>query len=311
MKKTLHTKLQTVFILFLIFLSIWVLSDSLKGFAQGIASNQSLEVSPASQEIPTDPGATIKIKATITNKSSATVPINVRIEDFTASGEEGQVALVEKSPYSLTTWTTVNPSSFELKAGERKDVFASVSVPQNAAGGRYASFIFSIVPKGQETGSAANVGQEIGSLFLVRISGPVTEQLALDEFSAPNFSEYGPITFKLKFRNSGNIHVKTAGIVNVTDMFNGKTADIVVKPTNVFPQADRVVQATLPNKFLFGRYTATAIMYFGTKNEALNATTIFYVVPIKLLAIVIIILFLLYTARRRLSKAFKVLFSGK
>ena len=112
----------------------------------------------------------------------------------------------------------------------------------------------------------------------------------------------------LTFANEGNVHVKTFGLVNVTDMFGNKVADVVVKGTNVFPQAERSVKATLDKPFLFGNYSATAVMYYGSTNQSLTSTTTFFVFPARIAAIILGILFLIYLMRKRLKKAGKALF---
>src|SRR5437764_356889 len=93
-----------------------------KGWAQLTESVQTLAVSPASQEVNADPGTIKTVKATVTNRSSQNLPISLRVEDFTASGEEGQVALVEGSKYSVKTWTTISPKSFDLAPGGTQEV---------------------------------------------------------------------------------------------------------------------------------------------------------------------------------------------
>lgn len=278
-------------------------------FAQNFLNNQGLEVSPPSQEVNIDPGKTVNIKAKVRNKGTETLPISVRVEDFTASGEEGQIAIVKEDPaYSLTSWAKIDPQSFMLKPNEEQEVTATLTVPATAAGGRYGSFVFAVSGPGPR-GGEASVTQEIASLFLVKVAGPVNESLSLLEMKAPSFSESGPIPFSLKFQNTGNIHVKTYGLINVVNMFGRKVADVVVTGTNVFPGATRIIKADLDKRFLIGSYTATAIMYYGTtKNQTLTLATSFFVFPVRIVAVLIIVLFLLYLMRKRLKKALKDLF---
>ncbi len=273
-------------------------------------AGQSLEVSPPSQDIEADPGDIVTIKAKIRNPSSQTLPITVHLEDFTAIGEEGQVALTQGGKYSVVSWAKVNPTRFNLKPGEQKEVTATINIPQNAAGGRYGSFIFAVTPENNENINAASVSQQVASLFLLSISGPVKEKLELKDITAPRFSEFGPIPFRMRFENKGNVHVKTYGLINVTDIFGRKVADIVVTGTNVFPESTRIVQTQLNRTFLVGPYTATAIMYYGTSNEVLNATTTFYVFPVRIAGLILVLLFVLYLLRNRIVRAFKVLFRG-
>ena len=277
-------------------------------FAQNQPSIQSLEVSPPSQELEADPGQTLTASAKIRNGSRNTIPMTVRIEDFTASGEEGQIALTDQGPYSLANWTVLTPKSFSLAPGEEKIVTATIKIPRSKiAGGYYGSFVFSALNENSSPGTAT-VGQEIASLFLLKIAGPVSENLILDSVSAPPFSEFGPIPLSLKFTNSGNVHTKVYGLVNVSDMFGNKVADLVVNQTNIFPGASRVIKTALDKKFLFGKYTATAIMYYGTtKNETLTAVGSFAVIPYRLIALLLVLFILFYNMRKRIKKAMRAL----
>lgn len=276
-------------------------------FVTAQVPGQGLEVSPPSQEVSVDPGGTTYIKATLRNKSNNPVSITVRIEDFTAKGDEGQIELTQDSPYSVASWTDVTPSTFTLKPGEEQEVTATIKAPADAAGGRFGSFVFGNKSESTNPNEAA-LSQEIASLFLVKVNGPIDEKLTIKSLSAPQFSEFGPVPLDVIFANSGNVHVKTFGLINVTDMFGRKVADLVVPGTNVFPGAERVVQAQLENKLLFGKYRATALMYYGAQNQSISSSTSFFVFPVRIAAAVLVVLVLLYLMRKRLGKAIKALF---
>lgn len=302
-----HKLLSVVASLAAIILLLSVLSHF--SSAQSTISSQSLEISPPSQELAADPGQTIVAKAKVRNKSASTINVNVRIEDFTALGEEGQVALIEKGPQSLTSWVVLEPESFLLKPGESGEVVAKINVPKETAGGRYGSFVFSI--GGKETSGVAAVSQEVASLFLIKISGPVVEQLAITDFSAPAFLEFGPIPFTLKFKNSGNVHVKPFGLINIRNVFGKTVKDVVVRgEANVIPQASRVITVSLDKKLLLGPFTALAVINYGSRNESLTATTTFFVFPVRIVAAVLLVLFVLYLSRKRIGKAIRAL-AGK
>ncbi len=281
---------------------------SVHSWVSAQSTGQGLTVSPPSQEITIDPGGTTIVKTKIRNPGNTTLPIQVHIEDFTAKGDKGQIELTADSPYSVASWTKVSPTHFDLAPGEDQEVTATITAPANAAGGHFGSFVFAVqTPK--PTGNAAAVSQEIASLFLLRVNGPVNEKLDISSLSAPAYSEFGPVPFNITFKNSGNVYVKPYGLIDVTDMFGHKVADIVVRGTNVFPQADRVVQASLDKQFLIGTYTATALMYYGsTQNQSITATTTFFVFPTRIAIGVLVILILLFLLRKRLKKTFVVLF---
>ena len=276
------------------------------GLAQNASSTQTLEISPPSQEIKADPGQTVKIKAKIRNRSAGTISVESRIEDFTASGEGGQVALIEKGPYAISSWTSIDQPTFTLKSGETKEITATATIPSGLAGGRYGSFVFSI-GGGKAGAGSASVAQEVASLFLLKISGPVSEVLLADELTLPSFVEFGPVPMTVKFTNKGNIHVRPNGLINVRNMFGKTTADVLFKGENVFPGASRSQTVSLDKQWLFGPYTVQAVLTYGSKNESLTITSTFFAFPLRIAVVVTIILALVYSMRKRLQKAFKAL----
>jgi hypothetical protein len=297
----------------LIAIASFITLSVLPKFIQAQTDNigQSLEISPPSQDVTANPGETILVKAKVRNTTAKALPINVRIEDFIASGNEGQVALTEKGPWAVSTWTSVAPSQFTLNPGESKEVTGSISVPRaGAGGGRYGSFVFSVAAPAGQPGVAA-VSQEVASLFLVNISGPKEEKIAISSFSAPSFMEFGPVPFTVTYKNTGNVHLKPVGEIGISNIVGGKSADIAVDGVNVFPGADRVVKTNWNQKILIGKYTATAVIYTGSsKNDTMVATTTFTVFPIRFAAIGLLLIVVLYLLRKRIAKAFTAL-AGK
>jgi hypothetical protein len=277
--------------------------------AQSGIEGQSLEVSPPSQEINADPGKTLTIKAKVRNRAQDPVPVTVRIEDFTAQGEEGQVALTEKGPWAVSTWTTVTPTQFQLTAGQTQEVTATVRIPATGvAGGRYGSFVFAVEGVKPKGAGVASVAQEVASLFLIRVSGTVSERMAIDSFTAPAFMEFGPVPLTVKYRNDGNVHLKPKGVIAITDMFGQKVTDVVVDGVNVFPGAARSTTTTWQTQLGLGKYTATALIYTGgSKNETMTSTATFILFPIRIAVVVALILFGLYLLRKRIGKSLKAL----
>lgn len=280
------------------------------GLAKDPVDAQSLEVSPPSQELKADPGQQLTVKAKLRNKSFSTVNIKVRIEDFTATGQEGQVALLEKNNESLKSWSLLSTENFSLKPNEVREVIALINVPDTVAGGQYGSFVFSIVNSENTPGSAA-ISQEIASLFLIRVRGEERESLILSDFIISKFFEFGPVPMQLKFKNSGNVHIKPFGLINVRNIFGKTVGDVVIKgETNILPGATRVVRVSLDKKFLFGFYTAEALLNYGVKNESLSSVSTFFVFPVRVVVLVLVIILVLYKARKRLMRAFEAL-AGK
>jgi hypothetical protein len=275
--------------------------------AQPGVSGQSMEVSPPSQEISAKPGETLTVKSKIRNRTEQPLPVTARIQDFVASGDEGQVALTDQGPWSVSNWTTISPTSFTLAPNETKEVTATVKVPANgAAGGRYGSFVF--LASGKAEPGKAVLSQEVASLFLIDIEGPKEEKIDILSFTVPGFMEFGPVPFTLTYKNSGNVHLKTYGVIAITDMFGRKVTDLIQTGTNIFPGADRKVSVNWEDKMLFGKYTALAIINTGgTKNDTVTATATFTVIPVRIIAIIILAGIFIFLIRKRLSRAARAL----
>lgn len=302
MKKTIYISLSAIFLLLSGFVYL-----AIHSITSAQSASQGLEISPPSQEITVDPGKTITVKAKINNKGTNKVTIAARVEDFTAKGNDGQIELLTNSPYSIISWTTIDTKSFTLAPGTQKEVTATVKVPKTAAGGHFGAIVFKTQAGPSKT--STTVSQEIASLFLLKVTGTVQEKLQLQSLHAPAYSEFGPIPLTMNFANSGNVHVKTYGLINVTDMFGKKVADIVVPGVNVFPNANRAVQATLDKQFLFGKYTATALMYYGDSGQQTETQeTTFIVFPTRIALGGLAFFFILYLLRKRFAKALKALF---
>ncbi|QQS44659.1 DUF916 domain-containing protein [Candidatus Roizmanbacteria bacterium] len=289
-------------LLVLIILTAGILAFNItSNFAQNITPEQSIEISPPSQELDVDPGQTITLKAKARNKGNIPYTLTTRIEDFTAEGEGGQVALVEQGPWAISSWSTISPATFTLEPKSEREVQVTIKVPdQKVGGGRYGAMVFSI--NGGTTPNSAAIAQEIASLFLLRVSGPVDENIKVLEFSAPSFVEFGPVPLTLRLQNGGNVHVKATGIVSIMNVLGKKVEDIVIPPTNVFPDAARVIDTSFNQKFLIGPYQAVAIVYYGSENKSITTYTPFFAFPVKIVAGIIILIVIILLIRKYLRR---------
>lgn len=277
-----------------------------------------LSISPVSFELSADPGDRLVNQMKLHNPTQDTMSVKMKIEDLTASGDEGQVVLMEPiddSSYSIARWITVTPTEFELEPGGEQYVTFEINVPETAEpGGHYGSIVASLSGATQEV-TGSSVGNERGSLVLLRVSGNVEEELLVDTFDVPSFSEYGPIVFDVTFENVGNVHVKPEGFVTVTNLAGNEVVQLELPANNVIPGAKRQADVTWDKKNVIGRYTATLVANYGEGNqEVITDSVTFTVFPWKValvvFAVLLIVVLLVYRMRGRLSKAMKAL-AGK
>lgn len=277
-----------------------------------------LSISPLVFELNADPGDTLTNQIKVFNPTGNATEVKIGVEDFTPIGEQGEVVLSEpdnaNSTFSIASWTISDPEQFVLKPGEQKIVTFKINVPRNAEpGGHYGSIVAKI-SGGSNSVSGSSVGSKRGALILVRISGQIEENISVDTFTTKSLVQNGPIDFALKFKNNGNVHLKPAGFITITDMFGNQVDQISFAEKNVIPESVRDVSTSWDKQKLFGRYTANLVASYGSnEKQVITESLVFTVFPVKkaliILAVVSPIALLLYLKRKRLGKAFKVLFS--
>lgn len=263
-------------------------------------AGQGLEISPPLVDIKVDPGQVVTTKLKVRNVTKDTLVVEAEYNDFVASGEDGQPKILlgkegeEPSPYSIKDWMSTIPSA-TLAPQQQATFDVTISVPKDASpGGHYGVVRYTGTPASTE-GSAVTLSASIGTLFLVNVSGDVLQSAKISElFSARDgkkrsLFEYGPVGIVTKIENTGNVHVKPKGTVRVSNMFGGTVQESQFNSTggNVLPKSTRKFDQTLNKKLLFGRYTIQADITYGDDNTIISKTSNFWVIPYKIILLII------------------------
>ena len=285
-------------------------------FAQSSDTSNGLEISPALVEVNGDVAKSYTIDVKVHNVTKSTLDFVGSVNDFGAKDETGQPSIILDSisdlPTSIKTWVGTVPS-FQLSPGDSKSLNVTINIPRNAEpGGHYGVIRFS----GKAPSGSSAVGQiaSAGTLVLVRVSGNVKEKLDLTSFAASKdgksgaLFENGPITFITRFTNSGSVHVKPIGQIEVRDGFGHSIATIPVNDAkgNILPASTRRFESTLNTSWLFGHYTADISIAYGTTGGAIVESISFWVIPFKLVFVLLIglitIVYILRTLIKRYNK---------
>lgn len=271
-------------------------------------SGQALEIAPPVINLTADPGQVIKTQISLRDVSSGKLLVKGQVNDFVAAGEDGTPKILldedadEPNPYSLKGWVAPLPE-LVLEPRQIRNLPITITVPKNAApGGYYGVVRFTATPPELE-GTGVSLSASLGSLVLVRVNGAAKEAMEIEEFTATkggksqSIFESTPINFTERIKNTGNLHQQPSGQVSITDMFGKKVAAVNVNlpPRNVLPASIRKFEQPLDssvigNKKLFGRYTAELKLTYGTNKQTINETITFWVIPYKLIGIVLVAL---------------------
>jgi len=310
------TKKTLRFLGFYLLLAVGILlSGAGVSFAQ---EGLGVALSPTNFELTANPGDLLVNKIMVLNPTEAVISVKMVIEDIAAVGETGEVIVEppETETYSLAKWTTAEPLEFTLEPKQQKYVDFYIQVPPNAEpGGHYGSVLAMITAAVGEGMTGAATAQKVGALLLLTVSGKVKESLRVKEFSAPSFSEYGPVNFNIRFQNEGSVHVRPKGFVTITS-WRGKVADLEFPQQNVIPGAIRRIETKWDKKWIIGRYTATLVGSYGSTNTPLQPVTIiFWVFPWRVAVVVcvaaLLLLIFFIKSRRRWLMALRILIKGQ
>ncbi len=247
-------------------------------FIGGIASAQEISpklgVSPHTFELEVERGKVLKDKIKVLNQSEVAIPIAVKITDFTAEEETGQMILDEASQdpsFAPRFWIKTENPNFILDPGEVEEVNFSIEIPENAEpGGHYATVLFEPqLPSYYFKEEGIKTIPVIGVIFLfsVEVEGLTKpeEPFTIVEFNIPEnlhlrrlenlvagtfglFSEVraaekeifsivetGHLPFTLRIKNSDIYHIKPEGKLVILAN-NGKTVgETEIQKTTILP----------------------------------------------------------------------------
>ncbi len=293
----------------MVFSSVAMAAVSPTGASTGGSPGQGLEISPPVIELSANPGQTVTTSIRVRNFTQGELIAKGKADDFGAGTDEtGQPKLLldetGATRYSLKYWVNGVPD-LDLAPGELKTATITISLPANAEpGGHFGVVRFTAVPPNL-SGTGVALSASIGSLILLKVSGPVTEKVSLAEFSAlqnakkSSFFEHGPVGFVVRVKNDGTVHEIVQGNIVVKDTF-GKTVGTVAvndKGGNILPDSIRKFEEQLGQKQLLGVYSATLSMTYSS-SQKLSGKLTFWVVPWKLLLLILLgLVVLVYIAR--------------
>jgi hypothetical protein len=290
MKSKLHFLLGTVLLASIVF-SVKI------GKAQ--TGTRGLTISPFLLERQMQKGETSQEIIDITNTSDQVLPVVISVNDFYPQGDDGQPVFADAGKgdprYSLSNWITIkNQPQQVLQPGEKTSVNFSITPPVNAEdGGHYGAILFSFQAQ-NAPGSSVAVAQKLGAIILIKLGKSVSGGEISSFKAEKGFYDKPPVTFLVKFNNTGNVHEKPRGGITVTNWFGKKVATTLVNENanNVLAQSERQFKSQWNQGFAFGRYTAQVELVYDDNGSIVTATTSFWVVPWKLILKIALGLFL-------------------
>ncbi|MFA5750252.1 MAG: hypothetical protein WC895_03460 [Candidatus Shapirobacteria bacterium] len=285
MKSTIIKNIKKIILLLIVFCGF----SSQKVLAQ---TSIGLSAIPPRLEVTVKADGSTTQTLKVRNESKEERIITVDIRDFIVTDNKGTPTIIDSvdesnNRWAASSWITVSPSTIKLKPGETKNLILTVLPPQNALpGGHYAMVIYHPEKNASLNSTGASIQANVGTLLYITIPGDIKQNAIVQKFTAPSFSEFGPIDFKSTVKNSSDIHIQPVGSITVKNWFGGKISQLALEPTNIFPYTSRDFQNTLNKKWLFGRYRADFQALYGTNGSLISATLFFWVIPWRLFILI-------------------------
>ncbi len=252
-----------------------------------------LKISPVRSDVQIKPGTTQTVQVTVSNLTKSPITVSPIENDFVAGDERGTPALIldadKYAPtHSLKRYMRPLPN-LTIEANKGRTVDVVISVPKDAQPGGYFGAI-RFAPTDPAGGGQVNLSGSVASLILMTVPGDTVEKLNLTNFdiqqsgktSSTFFQTPDDLKVALRFQNSGNIQLAPFGqlsvkqgdkIIYTADFNNGSPKDMVL------PDSARRWDIPLDKIGTFGHYEIVGTFTYGSKNQTIEVTKSFWVVP--------------------------------
>jgi hypothetical protein len=320
--------------------------------AQTSTDGINLQISPLPIELNTKPGSSISSDLRVRNVGNKPEKLQVRLLAVSEDDNGEVHLTNPSPTDEWVRWVSFDRQTFDAPSNQWQTVKMSVNVPKSAAFGYYFAVEYlrasEVAP---QPGKAVARGAVATFILLNADAVGAKREAQVTNFTADKKSyEFLPATFTIKIKSAGNVHVAPHG--NIFIAKGGKqvgVVDVNANRGNILPKGSRFFQSSWQdgfpvyqakngpdgqpllnkkgqpqknlkwdfshaNRLRFGHYTAHLVMVYdnGTRDVPMEATVSFWVVPWRVIGIVIgffaliaALVAYIVILRRRLKRATK------
>ena len=271
-----------------------------------------LTISPVKVSHVIKPGETVNGTITLTNASDDKIIVEVNLNDFVPSAGGEGIQFISRAPGVTTVkdWITIGgQQTFEFKKNEIKAIPYKIKAPLAAEPGGHFGVAFFKASKPTETGQI-QVSAQVGVLIFVTVPGNHLQKGKIINFRTPKFIQTGPVSFKIRFANTGTVHFEPRGAIKITNIFGKEVGQAPIEGQVVLPTGEKDLNMVWdPKGLLLGRYKAAANIVDGEGNVLTTDTLTFYALPLwyvlGFVAVMAILFFAIKFLRSRISISIK------
>ena len=274
-----------------IFLASFIFSKSC--FAQEKDAGKGFSLMPFFKEIALDSSQKeVSFDLEIENKTDQVAVFKLSVLDFGSLNESGGVAFLGSNinlekKYSLVSWVSLEKDALALNPKEKQTIKVSILNKDSLSpGGHYGAILAKIEEDGSESQESSKVAFDpsFASLMFVRKTGGEVYGFGLRERDLNGNIFSVPSSAKLRFQNSGNVHLVPRGTIKILDPFKREIAKGIINSESAFmlPETFRVLNVPIEKistAFFPGRYEAVFNYRYDGKEEAVSESSFVYIFP--------------------------------
>ncbi len=195
---------------------------ALPSFVEDVSA---IGIRPIRFEVSSPPGGSFQGSVTVVNETDEDFYAEPSLSSFVQNSEQGAPIYGDVGDFLLQDpieWIDISDEPIFIKAGETQEVQYTVNIPLDAeAGGKYVLVGYQPV---KDEDSPVKVNVRAASTLILTVEGDLTPQGEIEAFALPDeMMTDKPLVFSATFKNTGNIHVKPHGWIEIIDLATGES----------------------------------------------------------------------------------------
>jgi len=236
-------------------------------------------VAPSTMYFRTKPGKSETIYLTITNDQKHPEKFKISFQDYTMDNRGGTniIPFGQIAPYGLSSYIVASPTLVELKAGEKKKIPITVSMPETDVAYK-ATWTQLLIDRVTER---KNLLPEKGNEKNMQMGVIPTYGFGVHVYQNPPNVKLNKVVitkFNLTYDDSAkyaSVQVKNSGdgmgfcksYLEINNLKTGKVEKDLLKQFVVFPATERNFEFKVPGKLEKGTYSIILVLDFGSLEE--------------------------------------------
>lgn len=220
------------------------------------AMRSNITLSPASQRMTIDAGATVSGKVSVVNDGTTDEDVIVYSRPYSVKGEAYEPDYDNKAPNTdIYQWIRFATTSYHIKAGQTLEIPYVIQVPTGAAPGGHYGVIFVETQPPKGSSDAVIRKKRVGTIVLATIEGEVKRAGSVLSTGADWWQTRPPLTVNSRVKSTGNTDIQVTTQLKVSDLF-GAVKYEAAKEFTVYPGTTRRIDQTWDTAPWFGLFRA-------------------------------------------------------